>query len=366
MSARTPVVLAVALMAAGLHGCDRRAPEPWQAVEVPTDAVFSGMWFTDSLNGWITGGGWAIDGGLVGRTRDGGRRWTFQSGVMHGYGTNFGIGGVFFRDSLHGCAVARHTVLVTEDGGASWREARDVSIGRLSLQNLHFLDDRNGWAAGAGLARTDDGGETWRTLVRSEAENGYFGGNAIHFVDAHRGWIAGHGGRLMRTNDGGLTWSGVVLPLPPGERPTFWDLTFADPAHGWVVGEQGFIFHTADGGATWTRQEDGVPVVRAIPKGERRVREPFPELEIEPDRLALFAVRFADVSRGWAVGYYADVAESVVLGTRDGGATWGIERVQKGEVLRALHVVDSLHVWTTGDRSRTTPQVVLRYAPNEP
>jgi photosystem II stability/assembly factor-like uncharacterized protein len=363
VSGRATGLLAIALVAAGLHGCGRPAPEPWRAVEVPTDAVFSGMWFTDSLNGWITGGGWAIDGGLVGRTRDGGRTWTFQSGVMHGYGTDFGIGEVFFRDTLHGCAVARGgIVLVTEDGGASWREARHASIRLGALYDLHFLDERNGWAAGTGVTRTEDGGETWRTLVRSEAENGYFGGNAIHFVDASRGWLAGQGGSLNRTNDGGMTWTSVTLPLPAGERPTFRDLTFVDPAHGWLVGERGFIFHTADGGATWTRQENGVPVVRAIPKGERRVREPFPELETEPDRLALFAVRFADAGRGWAAGYYADVAESVVLGTRDGGATWTIERVQKGELLRTLHAVDTLNAWTTGDRARTVPQVVLRHA----
>jgi photosystem II stability/assembly factor-like uncharacterized protein len=78
--------------------------------------------------------------------------------------------------------------------------------------------------------------------------------------------------------------------------------------------------------------------------------------------LTLSAVRFADSQRGQAVGYYSDVAESVVLGTRDGGASWHVERVQPGERLRSLAVVDSSHAWAAGDRARTTPQVVLRYA----
>jgi photosystem II stability/assembly factor-like uncharacterized protein len=358
----------VALAALGGPSCARRAaePAPWKVVEVPTDADFVGAWFSDSLNGWLTGGGWAIDGGIVGRTRDGGRSWRFQSGIVDG-GSGFGIGSVQFRDSLHGCAVAGHgIVLLTEDGGESWRTARHASTRRAPLTDVHFIDGWNGWALGAGLVRTEDGGETWNLVLRSESENGYFSGNAIHFVDEARGWLVGHAGSVMTTRDGGRSWSPVSLPLWPDERPTLWDVTFVGDARGWIVGEQGAIFHTRDGGAVWTRQENGVPAVRTIPKGERRRREIVPELETEPDRLALSAVQFADTSRGWAVGYYADVAESVVLGTTDGGATWQAEHVQRGELLRSLYVLDAGHAWTSGDRARAAPQVVLRYAPREP
>ena len=95
----------------------------------------------------------------------------------------------------------------------------------------------------------------------------------------------------------------------------------------------------------------------------KRPREPIPELETEPDRLALTAIQFADPDHGWAVGYYADVAESVILHTSDGGATWEVERVQPGETLRSLFVLDREHAWAAGDRARTKPQVILRYSP---
>jgi photosystem II stability/assembly factor-like uncharacterized protein len=199
-------------------------------------------------------------------------------------------------------------------------------------------------------------------LTRGTAENGYLSANAIHFLDGARGWLVSHGGALKRTDDGGVSWTSVPLPLGAGERPTLWDITFTDPAHGWVVGELGSIFHTEDGGATWTRQANGVPIVRVIPKGEPpRPREVVPELETEPDRLTLAAVRFADARNGWAVGYYPDVAESIVLHTADGGATWEVERVEPGELLRSLFVLDAGHAWAAGDRARTKPQVVLRY-----
>jgi photosystem II stability/assembly factor-like uncharacterized protein len=348
--------------AMGLAACARRPVELWEAVPVATDAVFDGLWFTDDRNGWMTGGSYMIEGGIVGRTRDGGRTWQFRSGVLGGTDAG-GLGGVQFLDSLRGCAVGSGgVVVVTADGGESWRPVRHGRSPGDGLSDVQFLDDRNGWACGtASVVRTDDGGETWRPLVYGNDENGYLSANAIHFVDGSRGWLVGHSGTLARTEDGGLHWSRVPLPLQAGERPTLWDITFVGPNDGWAVGERGRIFHTSDAGATWTLQENGVPAVRVIPKGEPpRPREPLPELETEPDRLCVSAVRFLDAKRGWAVGYYADVAESVILGTEDGGVTWRVERVQPGELLRALFVLDPTHAWAAGDRARTAGQVVLR------
>lgn len=359
MRAVTAALAGLALLTA----CSPRpAPPRWRAVPVPTDANFAGLWFADSLNGWVTGGGWAIQGGLVGRTRDGGRTWSFRSGVVPDRGRGGGLGRVRFLDRLRGCATAGSgRIMVTGDGGESWRPAKISGSAGGHLFDLRFLDARTGWSAGEGVLRTDDGGESWNTL-QSSSGIGDVTVNAIHFVDATRGWLAGHSGVLMRSDDGGSNWRPVPLPLRAGERPILRDIAFSDPAHGWVVGERGCIFHTRDGGETWSLQENGVPVVRALPRGETRRRDVVPELETEPDRLALAAVGFADSLAGWAVGYYADVAESVVLHTADGGATWAVEHVQKGEHLRALFVLDRDHAWAAGDRARTRPQVILRYS----
>ncbi len=340
-----------------------RARAHWQAVEVPTDADFTGMWFTDPLNGWVTGSGWAIDGGIVGRTRDGGRTWRFESGILSPGSGSAGLSRVQFADSLRGCVVAAHgQVLVTVDGGESWHAAKGAGLDGGMLSDIQFIDHRTGWAAGSRILRTGDGGESWETLVRGTAENGYLSANAIHFLNRMHGWLVGHGGTLMRSDNGGRDWLPVALPLRAGERPTLWDITFSDPSHGWIAGEHGCIFHTADGGATWERQERGVPIIRVVPEDEPpRPREVVPQLETEPDRLSVMAIRFADALHGWAVGSYADVAESVVLRTEDGGASWQVERVQPGEMLRTLFVLDRDHAWAAGDRARTQPQVILRY-----
>lgn len=341
--------------------CAHRTPETWQAATIPTDADFRGLWFVDSLNGWMTGGGYLIDGGIVGRTRDGGRTWKFRSRLVSGR-SRFALGQVQFHDSLHGVAVGRAgVVLFTEDGGESWELA---GYGTSSdLTDLYFLDGRLGWASGhSSLIATQDGGRTWQPLARGADGSGYLAGNAVHFTDARRGWLACRDGVLMRSDDGGAHWVRVTLPLGAGEHPTLWDVTFCDPSNGWVVGERGSIFRTRDGGATWGRQESGVPAVRVIAPGEPpRPREPIPELETEPDRLALSGVQFTDPERGCAIGYYADVGESVILRTTDGGTTWRVERVQPGEYLRALFLLGPDHGWAAGDRSRAAPQVVLRY-----
>ena len=356
--------LALALCAVIVAGCTpAMPPERWQAIQVPTDADFTGVWFADSLHGWLAGSGWAIDGGIVGRTRDGGRTWSFESGIVPGADRGSGLGRIQFRDSLRGWATAAQGhVLLTVDGGDTWRPVPLPGASGGFLHDLQFRDDAEGWAAGTQIAHTEDGGETWHMLFRGDSENGYASANAIHFVDPSRGWLVGQGGRLMRTDDGGTDWTRVRLPLRDHEDPTLWDITFVDGAQGWIAGERGVIFHTANGGATWERQERGVPVVREIPAGEPRRRDVRPELEVEPDLLALSAIRFADTRHGWAVGYYADVAESVVLATEDGGATWSVDRILPGEELRSLFVLDREHAWAAGRRARTQPQVILRYS----
>ncbi len=355
------VVISASLMAS----CGSFRPRgTWHAIQVPTDAEFDGIWFADSLNGWMTGGGQLVEGGLVGRTRDGGLTWQFQSGILPSSGTSFSLHRVQFTDTLHGSVAGDGgLVLRTDDGGQIWRE---VYRGRGSgddLFDLQLLKGRFGWAVGpASIVTTLDGGQSWGAQLYSTSENGYLSPTAVHFIDDKHGWLTCRAGQLMRSQDGGNTWSPASLPPDSGDRPTLWDVTFSDSANGWVVGEQGSIFRTHDGGASWTKQQNGVPIVRVIPRGgSARPREVVPQLETEPDRLTLTAVRFADPIHGWAVGYYADVGESVVLSTGDGGATWRTERTEPSEYLRSLFVLDVRHAWAAGRRSRTAPQVVLRY-----
>jgi len=367
---KTAIFLAGALLllAALLPGCARHAPETWRAIEVPTDADFRGLWFTDSLHGWMTGGGAMVKGGIIGRTDDGGRTWRFQSGIVPDAGAYFGLGRVQMLDSLHGSVVGSGgTPLVTDDGGETWRRVPNGGAGDHPLLDVQFIDDRKGWAAGPStVIRSEDGGETWEPIVYRMSARGALSPRAIHFTDSNRGWLVSQLGILLRTDDGGHVWDQVPLPLAPGEYPMLWDVTFSDARNGWIAGDGGTIFHTADGGTTWSRQTNGVPIVRPTHKGEpHRPREVPPELGDQPDRLTVSAIQFVDANQGCAIGYYARAGESVILGTADGGATWRVESVVPGETLHALFMLDAHHAWAAGDRRRTAPQVVMRYTRDE-
>lgn len=76
--------------------------------------------------------------------------------------------------------------------------------------------------------------------------------------------------------------------------------------HAWAVGHDGVILHSADGGLNWEQQriDPWVP--------------PSDDAEFDPQAGApLLDVLFVDTQTGFAVGAY-----SLLLRTRDGGATW--------------------------------------------
>lgn len=342
------------------------ARSTWQAVALTTDADFRDVWFTDPRNGWAVGGGYDIDGGLVGRTRDGGATWTYASGFVGRWPgvMRFEFTAVQFFDSLSGCLLGSGgQIFRTDDGGANWRLAR--AGGGEGLTDMHFIDRDNGWAVGgAGVLRTSDGGEQWGWVTRCTSENGYLSGSAIHFLDRYTGWMSGLG-QVMKTVDGGLTWVRVPLPLGTGEHPRLFDLHFPDPMHGWAVGENGTIVATRDGGYTWMRQSNGIPAPAPRPLHivRRAAGVDTFDLEGPPPGLQLTAVHFIDASRGWTVGYFPVEGRSVVLRTEDGGDSWRVEGDAPGEQLQGLFVAGDGSGWTIGDRVRPGTQVMLRRPP---
>jgi photosystem II stability/assembly factor-like uncharacterized protein len=315
----------------------------WEEVRIGTDAVFSGLHFVDPSVGWIVGGSPFVEGGVVGRTEDGGRTWRIRTGVAPGSRRpSYSVNAVHGFDRVRACAAGDDGILLTFDGGESWRQAQDPGWSRTHLFGLFFLDDREGWAAGLnGVIHTDDGGLTWTKRGGDSSRGGRVGGRAVHFVDPRNGWLAGQHAYLWRTRDGGETWARVPVPQPektPEHPPYFFGMTWVDASHGWVVGEFGTILHTTDGGDSWSLQSVGT-------------REAF-----------LTSVQFVDERTGWIAGHLRDKARSFVWRTADAGASWTEERRLEGEELRALQMLDVETGWAVGDRVRTQPQRMLRRA----
>ena len=367
--ARLSHVLALVLGLIALAGCARKAERAaaiWQPVTLTTDAAFSDLWFADDRHGWAVGGGWDIDGGIIGRTSDGGQTWQYRSGFVGRWPgvSSFSFTAVQFLDSLRGCTIGSGgQIFLTDDGGQNWRVVRNG--GGEGLSDLHFVDRDHGWAVGgAGVLQTMNGGETWHWVFRSTSENGYLSGTAVHFLDTATGWMTSRSS-LVVTTDGGLSWTPMPLPLAKDEHPNLFELTFVDPGHGWVVGENGTILATRDGGATWVRQTQGIPAPQPRPLHIVRRQNGVDTFDLEgpPPGLFLTDVHFLDASRGWAIGFFPVEGRSVVLRTEDGGTNWVEEGDAPGQELRGLFVTPEGRGWTIGDRVREGDQVLLRRSP---
>jgi photosystem II stability/assembly factor-like uncharacterized protein len=196
------------------------------------------VFFLNSRLGWSVG-----TNGRVLNTTDGGDTWNVQAS-----NTTNRLNSVNFSDSLNGYAFGDYgTRLVTSDGGVNWSSS---AVMYNHINSTFFIDANIGWAVtesnsdSTTIYKTIDGGLSW--------ESYWAGSNraltSIDFIDASRGWIVGHGGKMLWTTDGGSSWTeiskGMTTPLI--------SVFFLNPLLGWAVGEAGGIVKTMNGGNTWS------------------------------------------------------------------------------------------------------------------
>lgn len=140
---------------------------------------------------------------------------------------------------------ARGTVLLSDDHGARWRQAR-VPL-QASLTCVRFASERLGWAAGhlGVVLHSADGGETWHTQLDGVAAA------SLAFQAAQRLGSEAAIHKAQRLVDEGP------------DKP-FFDLTFTDARRGLAVGAYGQVFATEDGGASWTPRMDRLPNPKSL------------------------------------------------------------------------------------------------------
>jgi photosystem II stability/assembly factor-like uncharacterized protein len=319
-------------------GCGEEKPSPWKALPTATDATFRNIFFLDDDRGWIVGGGYGVDGGILGETLDGGRSWKFRTGIVARPKSRlFHLNAIHFWDERRGVIAADGGLLLrTIDGGKNWHN--QLSAPRLNLSTLFMLDEGPGWAAGdQWVLRTTDSGETWQRMNDGEGAHDDFRARSIYFIDAHRGLLVGHHGSVRRTTDGGRTWEKSEVSGDLGSS-VLSAIEFVGADKGWIVGEEGTLLESVDGGRSWV------------------LREKIAQADLND-------VEFVNSASGWIVGYDSSTGVSSILRTQDGGATWEEELAIEGEALRALAFQDEGRGFAVGSRERRLPQRIFRYAP---
>jgi photosystem II stability/assembly factor-like uncharacterized protein len=132
----------------------------------------------------------------------------------------------------------RGEILLSDDRGASWRQARvPVSV---DLVAVRFITPTRGWAAGHNgvVLRTDDGGESWSTQLN--------GADAARVIKARND-------DLVAKEDRGAA---AAMPeieqlVAAGADKPIFDVLFLDENEGFVVGAFNLALRSTDGGKSW-------------------------------------------------------------------------------------------------------------------
>jgi len=115
------------------------------------DRIFSGLDFSDSLNGWVAG-----ESGTIFYTQDGGHTW--QSMDLN---TSDDFADIYVADGKEVWLVSVPGVIFhTSDHGLTWSYYKSNSP---FLTSICFTDKQNGWVCGGGgvILHTSDSGFSW-------------------------------------------------------------------------------------------------------------------------------------------------------------------------------------------------------------
>jgi photosystem II stability/assembly factor-like uncharacterized protein len=157
----------------------------------------------------------------------------------------------------------RGHVLLSDDQGATWRQAKTVPT-RAMLTAVFFADSDYGWAVGHDetIINTVDGGETWtRSHFAPEAQQPLLD---LWFANRVSGIAVGAYGAYFTTNDGGRHWASAKFAAPPpaaakkdaaadDEPPPDYHLNRIVGVGNrlYVAAEGGQLYRSDDRGASW-------------------------------------------------------------------------------------------------------------------
>ncbi|MDD2610225.1 MAG: YCF48-related protein [Giesbergeria sp.] len=135
----------------------------------------------------------------------------------------------------------RGIIVLSDDGGKSWRQARQVPVST-TLTALSFANEKTGWAVGHGgvVLHTQDGGESWR----KQADGKMLADWALKAAQTAQARNPEHTTAVRALSD-------AQLLVNDGPDKPLLDVYFQDAQHGWIIGAYNLFFETTDGGATW-------------------------------------------------------------------------------------------------------------------
>lgn len=159
------------------------------------------------------------------------------------------INSISFFDDYNGYLVGDSAlIMVTSDGGASWKK-NNVDFNN-NINSTFLIDDKLFMVGSTGFAGYISKGSKKINKIQLSVSETLF---KIFFHGHDIGFIVGSNGTLLKSNDGGLTWKKIIL----NRSDNIFSLGFADDKIGYAVGWKGNLLKTIDGGVTWQKENIG-------------------------------------------------------------------------------------------------------------
>jgi photosystem II stability/assembly factor-like uncharacterized protein len=142
-------------------------------------------------------------------------------------------------------------VLVSDDGGHEWQQARVPS--RVTLTDVFMVNQDRGWAVGhdATIFATRDGGRTWQLQYEDPDFDAPL--LSVWFRNEDYGLAVGAYGLMLMTEDGGENW--VEHPVNDEDDFHLNDLVSAGSGVLYMAAEAGMLYRSADDGLSWEELE---------------------------------------------------------------------------------------------------------------
>lgn len=287
---RVVVLLAVLLLCFGCSKVPSLSQNPWQVLQLPTDANLMDIAFTDNPDrGWLVG-----SNSTLLETLDGGETW--QPKTVDLDSDKYRLNSISFSGQEGWIVGSPPLLLHTDDGGNSWSRiplsaklpGNPNTILALGSQSAEMTTD-----VGA-IYKTTDGGQSWKALVQDAvgvvrnisrsadgkyvtvSSNGSFysvwkpGQEAwephnrnssrrvqnMGFTKEGGLWMLARGGQLQFTDpEDPQKWLDPEYP----ELSTSWgllDLAYRTPEELWIAGGSGNLLCSFDGGKTWQKDRE--------------------------------------------------------------------------------------------------------------
>ena len=224
--------------------------------------------------------GWAVSGGELRQSTDGGHTWGAPAADMS-YSVDVAFGSASSGVAIQGGWSSGAYTKYTNDGGSTWTTSEPLPMEDGWTPVVAFFacdapDEQNVWACGTvnwlpAILKSADGGASWARQTLPDAVSGGDEIFAIDMADASNGWALGGGVDLgtvvLRTTDGGGSWT-VVYHDPTGDggagRVVAFDGLHCVVMSGDNPGLAQLLMTTIDGGVTWHKEPVGDSFVQSV------------------------------------------------------------------------------------------------------